>query len=311
MSENNVTCPICGKKFHLKPSKLIKGKNHYCSRECHRVAKMEYMKGDKNHQYGLRGSKNPTWKSDRKLSRYGYRQVRCLDHPFKDHADFVFEHRLVAEQYLLNNDNSVVINGKRYLSPDYVVHHKDFDRLNNSPDNLEVMTHEEHQRLHTTLNPAKRNPVTGRFEKMTDVIKVKKTTPSAVLPKRSTAGAACYDLYADIDKAVEIKPHSTEMLQTHVAFEFPEEYCGLVFARSGISTKRHLRPSTCVSVIDSDYRGGVGLPIHNDSDEIQTVQPRERVVQLMFIKPIRVELQLADELAETERGDNGFGSSGR
>ena len=132
-SDLNCTCDFCGQKFHMKPSRLSKKHKHtYCSIECHRQAKKIYMLGKQNHQYGLLGDKNPTWKSNERISSYGYKLIRDLTHPFANSDGFVFEHRLIAEKELLNNTNSVVINNKKYLSKDYVVHHIDFNRLNNN-----------------------------------------------------------------------------------------------------------------------------------------------------------------------------------
>lgn len=147
----NCKCPVCNKKFHLKPYMLKKYKTHYCSKECHRLAKKEYMKGEKNHQYGLKGDKNSSWKSNKKITSYGYIKIRNLEHPFKDCDGFVFEHRLIVEKYLLNNDNSIEIKGKKYLKPEYIVHHKDFNKLNNDISNLQIMTLEEHTSLHSKL----------------------------------------------------------------------------------------------------------------------------------------------------------------
>ena len=144
----NCICPICKKKLHVKPYQLKLYKFHYCSKECHRLAKMEYMKGEKNHQFGLKGNKNASWKTDRKITNYGYIKIRSLDHPFKDCDGFVFEHRLIAEKYLLNDENSIEINGKKYLKKEYTVHHKDENKKNNKLDNLEVMKLDEHSRLH-------------------------------------------------------------------------------------------------------------------------------------------------------------------
>lgn len=147
----NCECPICKKKFHLKPYQLKKYSIHYCSKECHRLAKMEYMKGEKNHQYGLKGNKNSSWKSDRKITNYGYIKIRCLNHPFRDTDDMVFEHRLIAEKYLLNDENSIEINGKKYLKPEFIVHHKDMNKINNEVSNLQIMTLKEHTSLHLKL----------------------------------------------------------------------------------------------------------------------------------------------------------------
>ena len=118
MPETNCTCAFCGKPLHKKPSHLKRAKNNYCSQECHYKAKKEYMKGDGNHQYGIKGSDNASWKSDSKISNYGYLLVRAVDHPFADNHGFVFQHRLVAEQHLLTSENSFEKDGKRYLKKD-------------------------------------------------------------------------------------------------------------------------------------------------------------------------------------------------
>ena len=145
----NMTCPICGKRFHIKPYAMKKSKRHWCSKECHNQAKKEYFSGVGNHQYGLRGKDNPTWNGGRRLTHYGYWLVQCIGHPFGvGNSEYVLEHRLVAEKYLLTNENSVVIDGKRYLSPKYIVHHKNGIRTDNRPENLEVMEKGQHSRMH-------------------------------------------------------------------------------------------------------------------------------------------------------------------
>lgn len=306
----NCQCPICGKQFHLKPYSLKRAKTHYCSRKCHAEAKREYMKGEGNHQYGLKGDKNASWKSDRRLSNYGYILVRDPSHPFHDKDGFVFEHRLVAEKNLLTDDNSVEVDGVRYLSPEFVVHHINFDRADNRVENLLVLTHKEHQQLHYKLNPNSRNEF-GQFVNDCDVIKVKKVTETATVPKRLSIGAAGFDLYVDTDNVTTIKPHETKLLSSGVAFQIPKGYFGAIYARSGLSTKQGLRPANCVAVIDSDYRGAVGLPIHNDSDVERTILPHERVAQIVFQRAYVPTLELVDSLEETDRGDKGFGSTGR
>lgn len=150
-TESNCICEVCGKPYHMKQSYIDRYESKYCSIECHRKAKKTYMKGEGNHQYGLKGDENPTWRSDERISYYGYKLIRCLDHPFKNCDDFVFEHRLVAEKYLLDDNNSTIIDGKKYLSSDFVAHHIDFDRLNNDVNNLMVMPKGEHMRLHDKL----------------------------------------------------------------------------------------------------------------------------------------------------------------
>lgn len=82
-----------------------------------------------------------------------------------------------------------VSGGKRYLKPDYVVHHKDFDRQNNSPENLQVMTCADHQSFHAKLNPHERDEF-GRFIPERELIRVKRVTTTAIIPERKTIGAA-------------------------------------------------------------------------------------------------------------------------
>lgn len=259
----------------------------------------------------MKGSKNASWKSDTKVSKCGYVQDRVLDHPFHDKHGFVFRHRLVAEKYLLTPENSVEIEGKRYLKKEYEVHHKNFDRMDNRPENLQVLTHKQHKQIHNKLNPNTRNIETGRFEKeKREIIKIKRVTETAIIPEKQSIGAAGFDLYVDSDVPVEIKPHETVMLYSGIAFQIPRMYCGMIFARSGLSTREGLRPATCVSLIDSDFRGNVGLPMHNDSNETRIIQPHERVAQIVFEKAIIVEFNVVDKLDETERGEGGFGSTG-
>lgn len=167
----NVICPVCKKTFWRKPSYLKKCKNPCCSKECSNVLRSQLMSGENNHQFGLKGKNNPTWKKDIKISNYGYRMIRVLDHPFRNHQDWVLEHRLVAEKFLLTEENSIEIDGKKYLKPEYDVHHKNEDRLNNSPENLLVLLHGDHVRLHNKKNPVQRDKSTGQFirkEKIND-----------------------------------------------------------------------------------------------------------------------------------------------
>jgi len=308
---NNCTCPVCGKQFHRKPYAIKRTKNLCCSRACSAELRKTTMSGENNHQYGLKGNKNASWKSDRKLSRYGYIQVRVLNHPFKDKAGFVFEHRLIAEKYLLTDENSVEIDGTRYLSPKYEVHHINFDRMDNRVENLVVLSHRDHKKVHNALNP---NDVDeqGHYKKKTDIIRFKKTKDTAFAPTKGTSGAAAYDLYADIDEPITIQPFTTEVLQTNIAFDFPKDYYGTVYARSGLSTKHGIRPATCVSVIDNDYHGSVGVPLHNDSDTPYTVNRGDRVSQIIFHKASHFELVIVDHFDnETDRETSGFGSTGR
>lgn len=164
-------CPICGKSFHIKNFRRDKDKTHCCSKQCkHELDKIK-MLGKGNHQYGLKGSLNASWKSDERISTYGYKMIRCLDHPFKNSDDFVFEHRLIVEANLLVPENSIIINGKQYLSPDWDVHHIDFNRLNNDTENLFPLPTGLHKSFHNKNRDLKENSIEERKRRFFDFIK--------------------------------------------------------------------------------------------------------------------------------------------
>ena len=108
-----------------------------------------------------------------------------------------------------------------------------------------------------------------------------------------------------------IDPGNTALIHTGIACEIPEGYVGLIFARSGLAAKRGLAPANKVGVIDSDYRGELMVSLYNQSPDIQTVERRERIAQLALVPYLRAEFEEADELSDTERGEGGFGSTGR
>lgn len=141
-------------------------------------------------------------------------------------------------------------------------------------------------------------------------VKIKKLTDTAKIPTRGSEYAAGYDLYADITEAVTIKPHETEKIGTGLSVEIPDGYFGAVFARSGLASKQGLRPSNCVGVCDSDYRGEYIVALHNDSEEERTINPADRIAQLVVVPYLAVEFKEVEELSDTKRGAGGFGSTG-
>ena len=143
------------------------------------------------------------------------------------------------------------------------------------------------------------------------IVRFKKLTETAKTPTRGSEDAAGYDLYVDSDKPITIREGETKALNTGIAIEIPKGYFGGVYCRSGLATKRGLRLPNCVGVIDSDYRGNIGVALHNDTDEDQTIQPYERVAQIIIQPYQSVEFQETEELTETARGEGGFGSTGR
>lgn len=141
-------------------------------------------------------------------------------------------------------------------------------------------------------------------------INIKKLDSVAKIPTHGSASAAGYDLYATNTKEIDIAPHSTIKFGTGIAMEIPEGYFGAIFARSGLATKKGLRPANCVGVIDSDYRGEIIVPLHNDTDEIMTVFPQDRIAQLVILPYLAINFIETEELKSTERGKGGFGSTG-
>lgn len=143
-------------------------------------------------------------------------------------------------------------------------------------------------------------------------VKFKKLTKTALMPTKGSAGAVGYDLYADISVGIAVQPGETVPFYSGIAIEIPAGYGGFIFSRSGISTKRGLRVANGVGVVDPDYRGNVGIPIHNDSDEIQVVEPGERIAQIVFMPVADVQLyETPGDLSWTQRGEAGFGSTGK
>ena len=130
------------------------------------------------------------------------------------------------------------------------------------------------------------------------------------MPTKGSEYAAGYDLYAATDYTIDIAPHSTVKIGTGIAIELPPYMMGLIFARSGLATKKGLRPANCVGVIDSDYRGEVKVALHNDSDSFMSIGPHERIAQLVIMPYVPVNFIETEELSEAERGINGFGSTG-
>ncbi len=143
-----------------------------------------------------------------------------------------------------------------------------------------------------------------------NTVKIKRLNKLAKIPTKGTAESAGYDLYAATDKDIQIPPHSNVKIGTGIAMSIPNGFFGGIFARSGVATKRNMRPSNCVGIVDSDYTGEVIVSIHNDSTETKTIQRGERIAQLVILPYLSVIFNEVDELNETERGEGGFGSTG-
>lgn len=144
------------------------------------------------------------------------------------------------------------------------------------------------------------------------MLNVKRLRPAALLPKRATAGSAGYDLFACLEEALVIPAGETRMVPTGIAIDVGSpELAAFIFARSGIAVKHGVAPANCVGVVDSDYRGEVMVALHNHSSKDYTIQPEERVAQLVLMPVALPQVQECEELSDTGRGAGGFGSTGK
>lgn len=139
----------------------------------------------------------------------------------------------------------------------------------------------------------------------------KKLDSRATIPTYGTDLSAGADLRAVLDAPVTIKPGESVLIRTGIATAIPEGFVGLVYARSGIACKRGLAPSNKVGVIDADYRGEIMVSLHNHGTTEQTIDPDERIAQMVVTPFIHCEYEESNNLDDTERGTGGFGSTGR
>ena len=144
-----------------------------------------------------------------------------------------------------------------------------------------------------------------------EAIPVKLLRPGAKLPTFGSAEAAGADLYACLDADVTIAPGETAFIPTGLAMELPRGFVGLIYARSGLACKRGLAPANKVGVIDSDYRGEFIVALYNHGKEPQTVSHGERVAQLVITPVLVPSYMEVQELNDTQRGEGGFGSTGK
>ena len=142
-------------------------------------------------------------------------------------------------------------------------------------------------------------------------IRVKKLHENAILPTYGSAEAAGADLYACLDEPVTVAPGATAWIPTGLAMEIPKGCAGLVYARSGLACKKGLAPANKVGVIDSDYRGPVTVVLHNHGTEPQTIAHGERIAQMVITPVLTPAYEVAEELSDTDRGQGGFGSTGK
>lgn len=144
-----------------------------------------------------------------------------------------------------------------------------------------------------------------------ETLKIRKVSENAVIPKRATGGSAGLDLCACIDKPITLNGGETALIPTGLAIELPSaEYGAFVFARSGLAIKHGIGLLNSVGVIDSDYRGEIKVGVINQISEPYTIEPGERVAQMVVMPVSMMPVEEVDTLGETDRGAGGFGSTG-
>lgn len=145
---------------------------------------------------------------------------------------------------------------------------------------------------------------------MRQQVKVKKLNEKAILPTYGSEYSAGSDLYACLDEDLTIQPGETVLIKTGWAMEIPVGFAGLIYARSGLATKKGLAPANKVGVVDADYRGEIMVPLHNHSKVAAVIEHGERIAQMVITPFLTAEYMIAEELDETLRGEGGFGSTG-
>lgn len=142
------------------------------------------------------------------------------------------------------------------------------------------------------------------------ILKIERLENNRVLPEYKTEGAAGMDLCAAIDAPVVLKPFERKLIPTGLKIELEHGYEAQIRPRSGLSIKHGITLINCVGTIDEDYRGEVCVPVVNISNEEYTIQPDERIAQMLIAKVEQAHIEVVTELSSTQRGSGGFGSTG-
>lgn len=142
-------------------------------------------------------------------------------------------------------------------------------------------------------------------------VKIKILREGVNIPKYATEGSAAVDLSAAIEEPITLMPGERRLIPTGIAISIPDGTVAIVCARSGLSYKKGINAANGIGVIDSDYRGEIFFSAANISSEPYTVEPGERVAQLMLMPYLRMDFNVTDDLDSTNRGEGGFGSTGK
>ncbi len=145
---------------------------------------------------------------------------------------------------------------------------------------------------------------------MKTILKIEKLPHCKILPEYKTEGASGMDLSAAIDEPVELKPLERKLIPTGIKIQLEKDFEAQIRPRSGMSIKHGITLINCVGTIDEDYRGEVCVPVVNISNEPYTINPNDRIAQMVIMSVAKAEIEVVNELTETQRSAGGFGSTG-
>lgn len=145
----------------------------------------------------------------------------------------------------------------------------------------------------------------------TTTLKIEKLPHNKSLPEYQTEGAAGMDLCAAVEEPVTLRPLERKLIPTGIKIELEHGFEAQVRPRSGISIKHGISLVNCVGTIDEDYRGEVCIPVINLSNEEYTIQPNERIAQMIIARVEKAQIKVVQSLSETVRAAGGFGSTGK
>jgi len=295
----------------------------FCSRTCCNEYRKTWFIGENNHQYGLKGDKNSSFKGQqtRKKNNYVYDNwIYCPKHPFANKNGRVKSFRLLVEQnyQLFDKKYFVEINGKYYLPNNIVVHHKDLNHYNNKIENLEPLTKSEHSSVHNKLKTIVRDEhsrIVAAVYRAPSGIKIIRTDKNNVLPRKAHRFDAAFDVYAQSDTVV---PVGRSVIPLGFKIQMPLNCAAHIKGRSGNDSKGMLGADdkrhdadVLTGLIDPPYTGEIGLIINNHEKDSFMIKKGDRIGQIVFFEIPEIEFVEVEEFEETDRNEGGFGSSGR
>jgi len=324
IAEPNVSCTNCGTPFHIKPyqmNRLKRNCGYFCCNKCFGEYRKTWFKGENNHQYGLKGHLNATFKGNEIYNQNNNIvdiRVYCPEHPYADTSGRVLKHRLIVEQNadLFDEKYFIMVDGVKYLKKDVEVHHINFNHDDNRIENLEPLTKGEHISKHNAKREIvrdKKGRIVGIIDHTPKVIKIKALYDDVNIPQKQHMSDAAFDVFTP--RTIDIHK-GRNLIPLGFAIELPKGYAALIRSRSGFSLKgmeskdgNRYDADVITGLVDENYRGEVGAIVYSKDDF--KLEGGVRIGQILPYKVPEVTFELVDELSDTDRGQGGFGSTGK